>query len=90
MGHITFSFSVGLIAVYFPVLTLVAPSSTEGAESAFQPCVTSDPCSDQLALTHAFFSGFGRENGQVTIEYYSQLKTVYVEMGDVESPFESQ
>ncbi|XP_027272903.1 4-trimethylaminobutyraldehyde dehydrogenase [Cricetulus griseus] len=35
-------------------------------------------------------SGFGRENGQVTIEYYSQLKTVYVEMGDVESPFESQ
>ncbi|KAL6093065.1 hypothetical protein STEG23_035815 [Scotinomys teguina] len=34
-------------------------------------------------------SGFGRENGRVTIEYYSQLKTVYVEMGDVESPFEN-
>lgn len=32
-------------------------------------------------------SGFGRENGRVTIEYYSQLKTVYVEMGEVESPF---
>ncbi|KAF7657170.1 hypothetical protein LDENG_00030940 [Lucifuga dentata] len=32
-------------------------------------------------------SGFGRENGQVTIEYYSQLKTVVVEMGDVESHF---
>ncbi|XP_043941335.1 4-trimethylaminobutyraldehyde dehydrogenase-like [Protopterus annectens] len=32
-------------------------------------------------------SGFGRENGQVTIEYYTQLKTVYVEMGNVESPF---
>ncbi|XP_016397610.1 aldehyde dehydrogenase family 9 member A1-A-like [Sinocyclocheilus rhinocerous] len=32
-------------------------------------------------------SGFGRENGQVTIEYYSQLKTVVVEMGDVESIF---
>nr|XP_005994849.1 PREDICTED: 4-trimethylaminobutyraldehyde dehydrogenase [Latimeria chalumnae] len=32
-------------------------------------------------------SGFGRENGQVTIEYYSQLKTVYVEMGDVECTF---
>uniref|UniRef100_A0A668S8E8 Aldehyde dehydrogenase domain-containing protein n=1 Tax=Oreochromis aureus TaxID=47969 RepID=A0A668S8E8_OREAU len=32
-------------------------------------------------------SGFGRENGQVTIEYYSQLKTVVVEMGDVESLF---
>lgn len=34
-----------------------------------------------------FLSGFGRENGRVTIEYYSQLKTVYVEMGDVESAF---
>ncbi|KAM7053489.1 4-trimethylaminobutyraldehyde dehydrogenase [Molossus nigricans] len=34
-------------------------------------------------------SGFGRENGRVTIEYYSQLKTVYVEMGDVDSAFES-
>ncbi|XP_051855060.1 4-trimethylaminobutyraldehyde dehydrogenase [Antechinus flavipes] len=32
-------------------------------------------------------SGFGRENGRVTIEYYSQLKTICVEMGDVESVF---
>lgn len=40
---------------------------------------TSSPC---LSL-----SGFGRENGRVTIEYYSQLKTVCVEMGDVESAF---
>ncbi|XP_023601627.1 4-trimethylaminobutyraldehyde dehydrogenase [Myotis lucifugus] len=32
-------------------------------------------------------SGFGRENGRVTIEHYSQLKTVCVEMGDVESAF---
>ncbi|XP_062849911.1 4-trimethylaminobutyraldehyde dehydrogenase B [Trichomycterus rosablanca] len=32
-------------------------------------------------------SGIGRENGQVTIEYYSQLKTVVVEMGNVESLF---
>uniref|UniRef100_A0A8C2V3B0 Aldehyde dehydrogenase domain-containing protein n=1 Tax=Chinchilla lanigera TaxID=34839 RepID=A0A8C2V3B0_CHILA len=32
-------------------------------------------------------SGFGRENGRVTVEYYSQLKTVCVEMGDVESIF---
>ncbi|KAJ8277886.1 hypothetical protein GJAV_G00081270 [Gymnothorax javanicus] len=32
-------------------------------------------------------SGFGRENGQVTIEYYTQLKTVVVEMGDVDSLF---
>ncbi|XP_063057354.1 4-trimethylaminobutyraldehyde dehydrogenase A-like [Engraulis encrasicolus] len=32
-------------------------------------------------------SGFGRENGQVTVEFYTQLKTVVVEMGDVESLF---
>ncbi|XP_068196176.1 4-trimethylaminobutyraldehyde dehydrogenase B-like isoform X2 [Antennarius striatus] len=32
-------------------------------------------------------SGIGRENGQVTIEFYSQLKTVFVEMGDVDSLF---
>ncbi|XP_061406607.1 4-trimethylaminobutyraldehyde dehydrogenase isoform X1 [Lethenteron reissneri] len=28
-------------------------------------------------------SGFGRENGMATVDYYTQLKTVYVEMGDV-------
>ncbi|MFQ5973361.1 MAG: betaine-aldehyde dehydrogenase [Alphaproteobacteria bacterium] len=32
-------------------------------------------------------SGIGRENGLVTIEHYTQLKSVYVEMGDVESPY---
>lgn len=32
-------------------------------------------------------SGIGRENGQVTIESYSQMKTVVVEMGDVDSLF---
>ncbi|XP_076828234.1 4-trimethylaminobutyraldehyde dehydrogenase B [Brachyhypopomus gauderio] len=32
-------------------------------------------------------SGIGRENGQVTIEFFSQLKTVVVEMGDVDSLF---
>lgn len=32
-------------------------------------------------------SGIGRENGQVTVEYYSQLKTVFVEMGNVDSLF---
>lgn len=32
-------------------------------------------------------SGIGRENGQITTEFYSQLKTVVVEMGDVESLF---
>jgi betaine-aldehyde dehydrogenase len=32
-------------------------------------------------------SGIGRENGRAAIEHYTQLKTVYVEMGDVEAPF---
>lgn len=32
-------------------------------------------------------SGLGRENGQAAIEHYSQLKSVFVEMGDVESPY---
>lgn len=32
-------------------------------------------------------SGFGRENSLVTIEHYTQLKSVYVELGDVEAPF---
>ena len=29
-------------------------------------------------------SGIGRENGAAAIEHYTQLKSVYVEMGDVE------
>ena len=32
-------------------------------------------------------SGLGRENSFSTIEHYTQLKTVYVELGDVESPY---
>lgn len=32
-------------------------------------------------------SGIGRENGPVTIEHYTQLKSVYVETGDVDAPF---
>ncbi|WP_422072261.1 betaine-aldehyde dehydrogenase [Tranquillimonas rosea] len=32
-------------------------------------------------------SGFGRENGKAAIEHYSQVKSVYVGMGDVEAPF---
>ena len=32
-------------------------------------------------------SGFGRENGWAAIEHYTRLKSVYVEMGDVESPY---
>lgn len=32
-------------------------------------------------------SGLGRENGPDTLDYYTQVKSVYVEMGDVEAPF---
>ncbi len=32
-------------------------------------------------------SGFGRENAEEALQSYSQIKSVYVEMGDVESPF---
>lgn len=32
-------------------------------------------------------SGFGRENGQDTLNYYSQMKSIYVEMNDVECPY---
>ena len=31
-------------------------------------------------------SGFGRENGTCTINYYTQLKSVYVEANDVDCP----
>lgn len=32
-------------------------------------------------------SGFGKENGLITLEHYSQLKTVYVEMNKIDSPY---
>ena len=32
-------------------------------------------------------SGIGRENGRAAIEHYSELKTVYVELGDLDSPY---
>ena len=32
-------------------------------------------------------SGVGRENSKAAIDHYSQLKTVYVRMGDMEAPF---
>ena len=38
-------------------------------------------------LSPPLLPGFGRENGRVTMDYYSQLKTVVVEMGDVDSLF---
>jgi betaine-aldehyde dehydrogenase len=32
-------------------------------------------------------SGLGRENGLAAIDHYSQLKSVYVGLGDVEAPY---
>jgi len=32
-------------------------------------------------------SGLGRENGRAAIEHYSQFKSVYVAMGDVDAPY---
>ena len=32
-------------------------------------------------------SGVGRENSKAAIEHWSQMKSVYVRMGDVEAPF---
>ncbi len=32
-------------------------------------------------------SGIGRENGAAAVEYYTQLKSVYVELGDVPCPY---
>ncbi len=41
----------------------------------------------ELPFGGAKMSGVGRENAKVAIEHYSQLKSVYVRMGDVEAPF---
>jgi len=32
-------------------------------------------------------SGIGRENGLAAIGFYTQEKSVYIEMGDVDSPY---
>ena len=32
-------------------------------------------------------SGLGRENGRAAIEHYTQLKSVYVALGDIDAPY---
>lgn len=32
-------------------------------------------------------SGLGRENGSAAVEHYTQIKSVYVELGDVDAPY---
>jgi betaine-aldehyde dehydrogenase len=41
----------------------------------------------ELPFGGAKQSGIGRENGAAAIEHYTQLKSVYVEMGDVDAPY---
>lgn len=41
----------------------------------------------ELPFGGAKMSGVGRENAKAAIAHYSQLKSVYVRMGDVEAPF---
>jgi betaine-aldehyde dehydrogenase len=41
----------------------------------------------ELPFGGARMSGVGRENAKAAIAYYSQLKSVYVRMGDVAAPF---
>lgn len=41
----------------------------------------------QAPFGGAKLSGVGRENGRAAIEYYSQIKTVYVGMGPVDAPY---
>ncbi len=41
----------------------------------------------ELPFGGSKMSGVGRENAKGAIEHYSQVKSVYVRMGDVESPF---
>jgi betaine-aldehyde dehydrogenase len=39
------------------------------------------------ALRRRTSSGIGRENGRAALDHYSQLKSVYVELGDVAAPY---
>ena len=41
----------------------------------------------EMPFGGAKHSGIGRENGRIAIEHYTQLKSVYVEMGDVDAPY---
>jgi betaine-aldehyde dehydrogenase len=41
----------------------------------------------ELPFGGSGLSGVGRENSKAAINYYSQLKSVFVRMGEVESPF---
>ncbi|MBU6377578.1 MAG: betaine-aldehyde dehydrogenase [Gammaproteobacteria bacterium] len=44
-------------------------------------------CPMELPFGGYKHSGFGRENGRITMEYYTQLKSVYVAKGNIDSPY---
>lgn len=64
-----------------------AKSSNKSLASASPVLLLSHELHWKLTFISLHSPGIGRENGKVTIEYYSQLKTVFVEMGDVDSLF---
>ena len=41
----------------------------------------------ELPFGGAKQSGLGRENGKAAVEHYTQLKSVYVNLGHVEAPY---
>jgi len=44
-------------------------------------------CPMELPFGGYKHSGIGRENGRITMEYYTQLKSVYVAKGDIDAPY---
>ncbi len=44
-------------------------------------------CPMELPFGGYKHSGIGRENGRITMEYYTQLKSVYVAKGNIDSPY---
>jgi betaine-aldehyde dehydrogenase len=44
-------------------------------------------CPMELPFGGYKHSGIGRENGRITMEYYTQLKSVYVAKGGIDSPY---
>jgi betaine-aldehyde dehydrogenase len=44
-------------------------------------------CPMELPFGGYKHSGIGRENGRITMEYYTQLKAVYVAKGDIDAPY---
>lgn len=51
-----------------------------------------DECRDDMAIVREEIFGpvmsvLGRENGRAAIEHFTQLKSAYVALGDVDAPY---